>query len=124
MVIGSWVIMAFRGIGLLSYGLIALLNLICIRMHTFKKSLGQHFLKDADVIRKIIDVLLQHPFNNLLEVGPGGGALTKDLIQLKDVDFKAVELDTEKSAFLMKTYPQIHDKIIVDDFLTIERPMP
>jgi 16S rRNA (adenine1518-N6/adenine1519-N6)-dimethyltransferase len=45
---------------------------------TFKKSLGQHFLKDENVCRKMISALLDsNRFERLLEIGPGGGALTK-----------------------------------------------
>ena len=69
-------------------------------MYTLKKSLGQHFLKDENVITKIIEALQQHPFTNLLEVGPGGGALTKHLITLPNINFKAVELDAEKVEYL------------------------
>ena len=65
-------------------------------MYTLKKSLGQHFLKDDKIIQKIIAALQEHPFQNLLEVGPGAGALTKHLIKLQHVNFKAVELDQEK----------------------------
>jgi len=81
-------------------------------MFKIKKSLGQHFLKDEVVIQKIIDALAQDPYTNLLEVGPGGGALTKHLIKINNIDFKAVELDDEKIAYLSKTYPQLKGKII------------
>lgn len=91
-------------------------------MFKIKKSLGQHFLKDDIVIQKIIDALGQDPFSNLLEVGPGGGALTKYLVKIPDVNFKAVELDDEKTAYLIKTYPQLKDKIIGQSFLDIEAP--
>ncbi len=91
-------------------------------MYTLKKSLGQHFLKNENVITKIIEALQQHPFTNLLEVGPGGGALTKHLIALPDINFKAVELDAEKVAYLKKTYPTLEDKIIHQSFLDIEKP--
>jgi 16S rRNA (adenine1518-N6/adenine1519-N6)-dimethyltransferase len=91
-------------------------------MHTLKKSLGQHFLKDENIIKKIINALTQNPFNNLLEVGPGGGALTKYLIQLSGVSFKAIELDSDKVDYLIKTYPSLTDKIITDSFLLIDRP--
>lgn len=91
-------------------------------MYTLKKSLGQHFLKDENVCRKIIDALQQRQFSQLLEVGPGGGALTKYLLQLKDVDFKAVELDDEKVEFLLKTYPELNGRIIHQSFLDIEKP--
>ncbi len=87
-----------------------------------KKSLGQHFLKDETIIQKIVDSLLQEPFTQLLEVGPGTGALTKDLIKIPSVDFKAVELDREKIPFLIKKFPVLEDKIIEQDFLQMEKP--
>lgn len=91
-------------------------------MYTLKKSLGQHFLKDENICRKITGALLQHPFSQLLEVGPGAGALTKHLLELKAVDLKAVELDEEKVDYLLKTYPQLDGKILHRNFLEIEKP--
>ena len=91
-------------------------------MYTLKKSLGQHFLKDENICRKIISALQEHPFSQLLEVGPGGGALTKYLVQLENVDFKAVELDDEKVVYFLKTYPALEGKIIHQSFLEIEKP--
>lgn len=91
-------------------------------MYTLKKSLGQHFLKDENICRKIVAVLDQLPYHNLVEVGPGGGALTKYLIQKDSVNFKAVELDTEKVDFLLKTYPELEGKIIHQSFLQIDKP--
>ena len=91
-------------------------------MHTFKKSLGQHFLKDEKIIRKIIDSLKQNDFKNLLEVGPGGGALTKHLIKLPGVNFKAVELDEEKVNYLIKQFPALHQNLFHKSFLDMERP--
>jgi 16S rRNA (adenine1518-N6/adenine1519-N6)-dimethyltransferase len=91
-------------------------------MYQLKKSLGQHFLKDNAVIAKIIEALVKEPLTNLLEVGPGAGALTKHLMVLPDVNFKAVELDDEKTAYLHTHYPQLHNKIIAASFLDIEKP--
>ncbi|HEX6191130.1 MAG TPA: 16S rRNA (adenine(1518)-N(6)/adenine(1519)-N(6))-dimethyltransferase RsmA [Chitinophagaceae bacterium] len=91
-------------------------------MYTLKKSLGQHFLKDENVCRKIIAQLQQLPFSQLLEVGPGGGALTKYLLQLEGFDFKAVELDDEKVTYLLQAYPALNGKIIHQSFLDIEKP--
>ncbi len=91
-------------------------------MYTLKKSLGQHFLKDQSVIDRIISALHQHSFHQLLEVGPGAGALTKSLLQLKGIDFKAVELDKEKVDYLSVKYPLLKDKIISASFLEIEKP--
>jgi 16S rRNA (adenine1518-N6/adenine1519-N6)-dimethyltransferase len=91
-------------------------------MYTLKKSLGQHFLKDENICRKIVDELKKCSFENLLEVGPGGGALTKHLIQIDNINFKAVEVDDEKVIFLKKTYPVLENKIIHQSFLDIDKP--
>ncbi|GAC1382614.1 MAG: 16S rRNA (adenine(1518)-N(6)/adenine(1519)-N(6)) -dimethyltransferase RsmA [Ginsengibacter sp.] len=91
-------------------------------MYTLKKSLGQHFLKDEGIINRIVEALLQNQFNNLVEVGPGGGALTKKLIKIPKINFKAVELDDEKIDYLLKTFPSLKDKIIHKSFLEIDAP--
>ena len=91
-------------------------------MYILKKSLGQHFLKDENICHKIIVALQQHSFTRLLEVGPGGGALTKYLLQIDSINFKAVEVDDEKVEFLLKAYPQLKGKIIHQSFLDMEKP--
>lgn len=91
-------------------------------MYTLKKSLGQHFLRDENISRKIIAALLEQPFTRLLEVGPGGGALTKYLLELKDVDLKAVELDEEKIVWLQSTWPVLSGKILHGSILDVEKP--
>ena len=95
-------------------------NLHC--MYTLKKSLGQHFLKDETVIQKIVDALMSQKFKNLLEVGPGGGALTAHLLKIPGVNFKAVELDTQKVDHLLKIYPQLENRILNKSFLEIDQP--
>ena len=91
-------------------------------MLKLKKSLGQHFLKDENICRKIILALNEHPFTQLLEVGPGGGALTKYLLQIKNIDLKTVELDDEKVEYLLKTFPGLKGKLIHQDFLETNKP--
>ncbi|HMO61337.1 MAG TPA: 16S rRNA (adenine(1518)-N(6)/adenine(1519)-N(6))-dimethyltransferase RsmA [Ferruginibacter sp.] len=91
-------------------------------MMQLKKSLGQHFLKDENIIRKIIDVVKEEEYTRLLEVGPGGGALTKHLLQLPYEQFKAVELDDEKVSYLLQAYPTLKDNIIAQSFLDIDAP--
>lgn len=91
-------------------------------MYTLKKSLGQHFLKDENICKKIIAAIQQHPHQKLLEVGPGGGALTKYLFEIPGIDFKAVELDTEKVDYLLNTYPGLKGKLIHQSFLDIDKP--
>ena len=91
-------------------------------MYTLKKSLGQHFLQDENICRKIVSVLQERPVTQLLEVGPGGGALTKHLLEWPGIDFKAVEIDDEKVEYLLKAYPSLAGKIIHKSFLEIEAP--
>lgn len=90
--------------------------------YTLKKSLGQHFLKDDSICIKIKEALLEHKIAQLLEVGPGGGALTQHIHDIPAKAFKAIELDTEKVNFLLHTYPELQDKLINADFLEMEMP--
>ena len=94
--------------------------------YTLKKSLGQHFLKDENISRKIVDELQQtiisSQINNVVEVGPGAGAITKFILQLNNIDFKAVELDDEKVNYLEHTFPVIKGKIIDKSFLDVDIP--
>ena len=87
-----------------------------------KKSLGQHFLHDENICKKIVSALQKETFSQLLEVGPGAGAITKYLLQIPDVEFKAVEIDAEKADYLEATYPAILNKILREDFLQITVP--
>lgn len=91
-------------------------------MYTLKKSLGQHFLIDEGISQKIVELLQELPVNQLLEVGPGGGALTKYLVQIPNIHFKCVELDQEKVDWLIKHFPVLKDKIINKDILKIPPP--
>lgn len=92
------------------------------RSFTLKKSLGQHFLRDENISRKIISALKESTFSQLLEVGPGGGALTKYLIQIEGIHFKAAELDEEKIQFLENSFPSLKGKLIHVDFLDMKKP--
>ncbi|MCW3122282.1 MAG: Ribosomal small subunit methyltransferase [Flavipsychrobacter sp.] len=87
-----------------------------------KKSLGQHFLHDENMCRKIVEQQVHTPGMRLLEVGPGGGAITKYLLEWKDIDYKAIEIDEEKVNFLHKTYPELQGKIIMKDILKADAP--
>lgn len=90
--------------------------------YTLKKSLGQHFLTDESVSLRIVDFLKQNPIQRLLEVGPGGGALTKYLLDMPGTDLKCVELDREKVQWLLKTYPSLEGKIVNESILDIVAP--
>ncbi|MFT4062061.1 MAG: 16S rRNA (adenine(1518)-N(6)/adenine(1519)-N(6))-dimethyltransferase RsmA [Edaphocola sp.] len=89
---------------------------------TLKKGLGQHFLHDENMCRKIVGQITREAGMQLLEIGPGGGAITKYLLQWKDVQYKAIEIDDEKAIFLKQTYPDITDKLLHVDFL--KAPIP
>jgi 16S rRNA (adenine1518-N6/adenine1519-N6)-dimethyltransferase len=91
-------------------------------VYTLKKSLGQHFLKDEAICKRIVDALTAGKIHNVVEVGPGGGALTKYLLAIPGINFKAVEIDDEKVAFLEQTFPAIRGKIIHLDILKIPPP--
>lgn len=93
-----------------------------LTMYTLKKSLGQHFLTDENICKKIISAIQQRPFQQLVEVGPGGGALTKYLLKLENIDLKCVELDEEKVIYLKQTYPALQNKIIHQSILEIHSP--
>lgn len=90
--------------------------------YSLKKSLGQHFLKDENIAQKIIAALQEHSYEKLLEIGPGAGALTRFLLEIKNIDFKAIELDEEKIDYLLLHYPSLKGKIIHQDFLKSKIP--
>ena len=81
-----------------------------------KKHLGQHFLKDESIAKDIADTLNLEGYNDLLEIGPGMGVLTKYLLE-KPVTTFVIEIDTESVTYLNENYPKLKDKIISKDFL-------
>ncbi|MFA6924658.1 MAG: 16S rRNA (adenine(1518)-N(6)/adenine(1519)-N(6))-dimethyltransferase RsmA [Bacteroidales bacterium] len=81
-----------------------------------KKYLGQHFLKDENIAKKVV-AALSADSKNVLEIGPGTGVLTKYLLENKKLNFYVIEIDNESSEFLELHYPQLKDKIIKSDFL-------
>ena len=83
-----------------------------------KKFLGQHFLTDLKVARRIADTVDACPDIPVLEVGPGMGVMTQFLME-KPRKLKVVEIDFESVSYLRRTYPQLEDDIIEDDFLTM-----
>jgi 16S rRNA (adenine1518-N6/adenine1519-N6)-dimethyltransferase len=87
-----------------------------------KKNLGQHFLHNENICGEIIAALDRQPGLQLLEIGPGGGALTKYLLDWKDTDYRAIEVDEEKVRYLIKRYPIIKDKVLHLDFLKADPP--
>jgi 16S rRNA (adenine1518-N6/adenine1519-N6)-dimethyltransferase len=81
-----------------------------------KKHLGQHFLKDESIAKNIADTLNLVGYNDVLEIGPGMGVLTKYLLE-KEINTYVIEIDTESVIYLGENYPKLKDKIISKDFL-------
>lgn len=90
--------------------------------YTVKKSLGQHFLHDEAVCQHIVDVVKEESCTQLVEVGPGAGAITKYLLQIPDISFIAVEIDNEKADYLEVTFLASKGKIKREDFLQSAPP--
>lgn len=81
-----------------------------------KKNLGQHFLTDLSVARRIADTLSDFRNIPVLEVGPGMGVLTQFLLE-NGHDIKVVELDYESVDYLNANFPALNERIISGDFL-------
>jgi 16S rRNA (adenine1518-N6/adenine1519-N6)-dimethyltransferase len=83
-----------------------------------KKHLGQHFLKDVSICKRIADeVIGAKPFKKVLEVGPGMGALTDFLLLSKDFETHVIEIDDESVAYLKENTPALEGRIYEKDFL-------
>lgn len=82
-----------------------------------KKHLGQHFLNDTNIARKIVDNLTPEGTNQVLEVGPGTGILTRFLIQNTQIRLKVIEIDSESVRYLTNHFPELQNNIIEADFL-------
>ena len=88
-----------------------------------KKHLGQHFLKDESICMKIEQSISYHlGCKNILEIGPGTGALTKHILKSNTFDeFFVMEVDRESIKYLNQRYPDLTDNQIIDgDFLQYE----
>ena len=86
---------------------------------TPKKKLGQHFLNDLNIAKKITDQPFIYHGKNVLEIGPGMGVLTNFLIK-KNINLKLVEIDNEAVSFLIKKFPILKNKIISGNFIKME----
>ena len=81
-----------------------------------KKHLGQHFLNDENIAAAIADTLNFEGYDDVLEIGPGMGVLTKYLLE-KPITTYVIEIDTESVMYLESNFPKLKDKIISKDFL-------
>lgn len=82
-----------------------------------KKHLGQHFLTDKNICRKIAQYYSIHQnCRRVLEIGPGMGALTEFLLE-EDLDVSVMDIDTESITYLEENFSQLEGKIYSADFL-------
>lgn len=84
-----------------------------------KKALGQHFLTDLNVARRIADTINGFTDLPIVEVGPGMGVLTQFLVE-KGCDLTVVEIDTESVAWLKANMPALDGHILEADFLRLD----
>ena len=86
-----------------------------------KKHLGQHFLTDENIAKKIVDGLSFQDYQDVLEVGPGTGVLTKYLLEKPTETFVA-EIDTESIEYLKLHYSKLQNHHFTGDFLKLNVP--
>ena len=84
-----------------------------------KKNLGQHFLTDLSIAKRIADTVDACPDLPVLEVGPGMGVMTQYLVE-KPRPFKVVEIDRESVAYLNEHFPKLRENILGEDFLRMD----
>jgi len=84
-----------------------------------KKFLGQHFLIDDNISKKIVDNINFKKFKKVIEIGPGKGALTKHLLHIKDI-LTLIEVDNESVVFLKNEFLNEKLDIIENDFLKFD----
>jgi 16S rRNA (adenine1518-N6/adenine1519-N6)-dimethyltransferase len=104
-----------------------------------KKALGQHFLTDQSIAKRIVaslDVILTDDApsiiltdaersgriqtRDVLEIGPGMGVLTQYLLQREDIDLKAVEVDGESVDYLLTHFAGMQGRLLQADYLRLD----
>lgn len=84
-----------------------------------KKALGQHFLIDLSIAKRIADTVEAYKGLPIIEVGPGMGVLTQYLLEAGH-DVTVVELDEESVDYLKINFPQLEGRIVFEDFLKLD----
>jgi 16S rRNA (adenine1518-N6/adenine1519-N6)-dimethyltransferase len=87
--------------------------------HPSRKRFGQHFLADPHYIARIIDAIAPRPADNVVEIGPGLGALTRPLIEACG-RISAIEIDRDLAARLVAEYPSDRLSLYVTDALRFD----
>ena len=91
-----------------------------------KKSLGQHFLTDLNIARKIAGAVAEAqvdklaPVADVLEIGGGMGVLTQFLLERDDIRLWGIEIDRESIAYMREHFPDFAPRLIEGDFLKFD----
>lgn len=85
-----------------------------------KKKFGQNFLNDNSIATQIVGFLSIEKTNNIIEVGPGMGILTKVILKINNLNKKFIELDKECCDYLLNNFSEIEKDLINDDFLKFD----
>ncbi len=85
-----------------------------------KKNLGQHFLKDQNIAKDIVNHLKATNVSKVLEIGPGMGVLTNYLLENSNYDTYVIEIDPESVQYLHHRFPELKNRIIAGDFLRLD----
>ena len=92
-----------------------------MRSYTANKALGQHFLADKNtalkIVRSLNEKLVHH---NVLELGPGQGALTELLLELDSINLKVIDVDSRSIALISDQFPLLASDLITADFLNYD----
>ena len=86
---------------------------------TFKKSFGQNFLTDTNILQKIVDTAEINKNANVIEIGPGIGALTEFLAENAS-EVMAFEIDDRLPEVLENEIGYDHLKIVLKDILKVD----
>ena len=85
-----------------------------------KKRLGQHFLTDRNIAFRITENIKATDYNKLIEVGPGKGILTGFLLERKELEVLAVEIDHDAVEYLLNKWPGLDGILKEADFLSLD----
>ena len=85
-----------------------------------KKKFGQNFLKDISIANQIVSLISVEKIKTIIEVGPGMGILTREILKIDKINKKYVELDIECCDYLLNNFSEIKKDLINDDFLKFD----
>ncbi len=85
-----------------------------------KKKFGQNFLKDISIANQIVSLISIEKIKTIIEVGPGMGILTREILKIDKINKKFIELDIECCDYLLNNFSEIKKDLINEDFLKFD----